>query len=340
MRGIETKKDEAEELASMSVLGHLEELRSRLLRCLAGIAVAVVLSFTFTDALWEFVKQPAKAALIAAGQPPLLMQTQSMEVVTVIWFKLPLVCAVFLASPWVLYQLWAFISPGLYLHERRWAAPFIVGSAGLFIAGGVFGYFMVFRYGLTFLLSVGRGRDVTPGITVTDYFDKFVNVILGVGVSFELPVLDPAAGNVGDCDAWISAAPQQVCHSCHRDRCGSNYSHHGPVQPDASGGAVVRTLLRGHRCGISGDAAARRTRGFEEGTDRNRRWVSCGCGVLVVRAVWPAIDLALAFPGPRKPVASSQAVRIGPCAFAPGQLARASGIISTDDFPGYAAWSL
>jgi sec-independent protein translocase protein TatC len=189
MRRIEAQKEESEELASMSLLGHLEELSSRLLRCLAGIALAVALSFTFTDALWDFVKQPAKAALIAAGQPPQLLQTESMEVLTVIWFKLPLVCAVFLASPWVLYQLWAFISPGLYRHERRWAAPFIAGSAGLFIAGGVFGYFVAFRYGLTFLLSVGRGRDVTPGITVTDYFDKFVNVILGAGVSFELPVL-------------------------------------------------------------------------------------------------------------------------------------------------------
>jgi sec-independent protein translocase protein TatC len=189
MRRIEAQNNEPEELASMSLLGHLEELRSRLLKSLAGIGLAVVLSFTFTDALWDFVKQPAKAALLAAGQPPQLMQTESMEVLTVIWFKLPLVCAVFLASPWVLYQLWAFISPGLYRHERRWAAPFIAGSAGLFIAGGVFGYFVVFRYGLTFLLSVGRGRDVTPGITVTDYFDKFVNVILGVGISFELPVL-------------------------------------------------------------------------------------------------------------------------------------------------------
>jgi sec-independent protein translocase protein TatC len=189
MRRIETQRDESEELASMSLLGHLEELRSRLLRCLAGTALAVVLSFTFTEALWDFVKQPARAALIAAGQPPQLMQTESMEVLTVLWFKLPLVCAVFLASPWALYQLRAFISPGLYRHERRWAAPFIAGSAGLFIAGGVFGYFVVFRYGLTFLMSMGRGRDVTPGITVTDYFDKFVNVILGVGVSFELPVL-------------------------------------------------------------------------------------------------------------------------------------------------------
>jgi sec-independent protein translocase protein TatC len=185
----EAPKIESEELPGMSLLGHLEELRSRVLRCLTGVALAVALSFTFSDPLWDFVKQPAKAALLAAGQPPQLMQTDSMEVLTVLWFKLPLVCAVFLASPWVLYQLWAFIAPGLYRHEKRWAAPFMLGSAGLFIAGGVFGYFVVFRYGLTFLLSVGKGRDVTPGITVTDYFDKFVNVILGVGVSFELPVL-------------------------------------------------------------------------------------------------------------------------------------------------------
>jgi sec-independent protein translocase protein TatC len=192
MRRIGTRterKNESEELTSMPLLGHLEELRSRLLKCLAGIAVAVVLSFTFTDPLWDFVTQPGKAALAAAGEAPKLMQTETMQVVTVIWFKLPLVCAVFLASPWVLYQVWAFVSPGLYRHEKRWAAPFLAGSAGLFIAGGVFGYFVVFRYGLTFLLGVGKGRDVTPGITVSDYFDKFVNVILGVGVSFELPVL-------------------------------------------------------------------------------------------------------------------------------------------------------
>src|ERR1035438_5255706 len=148
MRRIETSNDE-EQLSSMSIMGHLEELRSRLLKCLAGLAVAIAISFTFTDPLWDFVTQPGKAALIAAGQPGRLMQTESMEVLTVVWFKLPLVCALFLASPWVLYQLWAFISPGLYRHERRWAAPFILSSAGLFIAGGLFGYFVAFRYGLT-----------------------------------------------------------------------------------------------------------------------------------------------------------------------------------------------
>ena len=78
-----------------------------------------------------------------------------MESFTIIWFKLPLLCSIFIASPWVLYQVWAFISPGLYKRERRWATPFILTSAGLFIGGGCFAYFVVFRYGLTFLLGIG-----------------------------------------------------------------------------------------------------------------------------------------------------------------------------------------
>jgi sec-independent protein translocase protein TatC len=67
--------------------------------------------------------------------------------------------------------------------------PFVISSAGLFILGGVFAYFVAFRYGLTFLLSIGRGNYVEPMVSITEYFDLFVNVILGVGLVFELPVL-------------------------------------------------------------------------------------------------------------------------------------------------------
>jgi sec-independent protein translocase protein TatC len=98
-------------------------------------------------------------------------------------------CAIFIGSPWVLYQVWAFISPGLYRRERRWAIPFVLFSAGLFILGGFFAYFVAFRYGLTFLLSIGNGNHVEPMVSITEYFDLFVNVILGVGLVFELPVL-------------------------------------------------------------------------------------------------------------------------------------------------------
>src|SRR4029079_8549551 len=72
---------------------------------------------------------------------------------------------------------------------RRWAAPFVVCSAGLFILGGLFGYFVAFRFGLTFLLGLGRDNYITPMVTLTHYFDLFVNVLLGIALIFEMPVL-------------------------------------------------------------------------------------------------------------------------------------------------------
>lgn len=187
-----TANDDDEEddgMLRMSFLEHLEELRSRIIKIIVGIFVAICVSFTFTDPLWNFVVKPAKVALTANGFPPTLAQITPMEAFNVVWFKLPIVCSIFLASPWIVYQVWAFISPGLYRREKRFAIPFVLGTAGLFILGGLFGYFVAFRYGLRFLLSIGVGKDVTTVISVNEYFDMFVNVILGVGLVFELPVL-------------------------------------------------------------------------------------------------------------------------------------------------------
>jgi sec-independent protein translocase protein TatC len=182
--------EEDDGMLRMSFLGHLEELRTRIIRSLMGVAIAFVLSLVYTNALWDFVCRPAVAALKTLGyKEQNLVQIEPMEAFNVIWFKLPVLCAIFLASPWVLYQVWAFISPGLYRHERKWAAPFVLGTAGLFITGGIFAYFVVFRYGLTFLLSIGQGNHVVAMVSITEYFDLFVNVTLGVGLIFELPVI-------------------------------------------------------------------------------------------------------------------------------------------------------
>lgn len=181
--------DHEEDMLRMSFLEHLAELRARLLRALAGLAVAYFLSLTFTDPLWRFVCRPAAQALQALGYPPQLYVFDPIDGFQIIWVKLPIVWAIFLASPWVLYQFWAFIAPGLYRHERRWAGPLLVGSSGLFIAGGVFAYFVVFRYGLTFLLSIAKGNFVVPMVAMDIYFERFVDVVLGVGILFELPVL-------------------------------------------------------------------------------------------------------------------------------------------------------
>ena len=173
----------------MSFLEHLEELRSRIIRALMGIAVAFVASLVFTKPLWNFIKEPAAAALKALGYKPELVAIDPMEQFNVIWFKLPVVCAIFLASPWIFYQIWAFISPGLYRRERRWAVPFVLSSAGLFIMGGLFAYFVAFRFALTFLLGIGHDMDVVPMVSITHYFDLFVDVMLGIGLVFELPIL-------------------------------------------------------------------------------------------------------------------------------------------------------
>ena len=181
--------DEEDGMLRMSFMEHLEELRSRILKCIAGVVVAAILSLAFCQQLWNFVRQPAAEALKSIGYKPDLVAITPMEQFNVIWFKMPIICAIFISSPWILYQVWAFIAPGLYRRERRWAAPFILCSAGLFILGGLFAYFVIFRYALAFLLSIGQGNGVVPMVTINEYFDLFVNVMLGVGLVFEIPVL-------------------------------------------------------------------------------------------------------------------------------------------------------
>ena len=116
-----------------------------------------------------------------------LVAINLMEKFSIIWMWTHLVAAIFLGSPWIIYQVWAFISPGLYKEERRWAVPFILAIAGLFITGGCFAYFIAFRYALVFLLGIEPG--VTPMISIDSYFDTFVDVMLGISAVFEMPVI-------------------------------------------------------------------------------------------------------------------------------------------------------
>jgi sec-independent protein translocase protein TatC len=181
--------EEEKGMLRMSFMEHLEELRARLIRALLGIVVAFLLSLTFCKPLWDVVVAPAVIALKVLHLNPQLVAITPTEQFNVIYLKLPLLVSLFLGSPWVLYQVWAFISPGLYKRERRWAVPFIFCTAGLFISGGCFAYFVVFRFGLEFLLGIGRDIHVAPMVSINEYFDLFVNVTLGVGLVFEMPVI-------------------------------------------------------------------------------------------------------------------------------------------------------
>lgn len=184
-------EDEEEDgMLRMSFMEHLEELRNRIIRALYGLAIAFVFALVFAGKLWDIISDPAVEALKHLHVvPPQLAQLTPMEAFSIIWVKLPLLCSVFIASPWIVYQIWAFIAPGLYRKEKRMALPFVLTTAGLFIGGGCFAYFLAFRYGLEFLLGIGMSNNVRPVVSITEYFDLFVNVTLGVGLVFEMPVL-------------------------------------------------------------------------------------------------------------------------------------------------------
>src|SRR5580658_4067500 len=187
---VDPEDEEEDSMLRMSFMEHLEELRNRIIRALYGLGVAFLFALIFAGKLWDIISDPAVEALKHLHvDPPQLAMLKPMEGFSVIWVELPLLCSVFLASPWIVYQVWAFISPGLYKKERRLALPFVLLTAGLFIGGGCFAYFLAFRYGLEFLLGIGMTNNVRPVVSITEYFDLFVNVTLGVGLVFELPVV-------------------------------------------------------------------------------------------------------------------------------------------------------
>lgn len=178
-----------EDLPSMPLVDHLTELRTRLIRAVAGFAAAYAVSLTFTHPLWKLVCRPAAQALTALGYPPTLYVVDPLDGFNIIWIGLPLVSAAFLSAPWILYQIWAFVAPGLYREERRWAGSFAVAASLLFIGGGIFAYLVLFRYGLTFLLGIGREEGLGAVVSVNLYFGLLINVVLGVAIMFELPML-------------------------------------------------------------------------------------------------------------------------------------------------------
>lgn len=202
--GIPALKSRAE-LPGMSLLEHLEELRKRVLLSLAGIGVGFLVCWHWAEVIYAFVQRPVTAALEANHMPTKLVYLNPTEPFE-LFIKTGIVAGIFLSSPFVLYQVWAFISPGLYRHEKKYIFPFLFSTVALFTAGGAFAYRMVFPAALTFLIE--QGKQFQPMITVSEYTDLFLAVILGLGVVFELPIFFFFLGLFGLVDAgflWRNA---------------------------------------------------------------------------------------------------------------------------------------
>jgi sec-independent protein translocase protein TatC len=174
------------ELPGMSLLEHLEELRKRIIYALVSVVIGFGVAYRFSEQIYRLMEQPIIEALRANGLPEKLVFTNPTEPFN-IYLKIGLIAGLFLASPAILYQVWMFISPGLYRHEKKYILPFLSVTVGLFLAGGYFGYAMVYPKALTFLIE--QGKAFQPMITIGEYTDLFLTVIIGLGMVFELPTI-------------------------------------------------------------------------------------------------------------------------------------------------------
>lgn len=166
----------------MSLIEHLEELRRRIVRAVVAVAVAFLACWGFVKPIADFLARPVYAVL-----PNQKLAFLGVTDPFIMYVKVAALVAVFVASPVVLYQVWRFISPGLYRHERRWAGPFIVLGTLFFVGGGAFAYYVAFPFAVEFLVGVGSEFD--PVITVDRYFRFLLYVVLGLGLMFELPIV-------------------------------------------------------------------------------------------------------------------------------------------------------
>jgi sec-independent protein translocase protein TatC len=172
---------ERAELPGMSLMEHLDELRKRIVHSALYLAVGFIVAWIFKDWLLHFLQRP----LLKIGKT--LVFTHPMDALN-LYLQVALLAGAIIASPFILFQVWLFIAPGLYQKEKRFVWPFMSATIGLFLAGASFGYFYVLP-GAMKILIIDMGHNFTPMITIEDYSSFFLSIILGLGISFELPIL-------------------------------------------------------------------------------------------------------------------------------------------------------
>lgn len=172
---------------TMTLVEHLEELRGRLFKMLLAIVVGAIIGFIFWQPLLNFLLLPLpKVANALPGQGHLLIQKEIGEAF-VIALKLSIAAGIALASPVVMYQLWAFIAPGLTRKEKKYTLPFIFMGGGLFLAGLAVG-FVTLRYPISWLLGFGS-QNFTLLLDANSYFTFVAFFLLAFGIVFELPLV-------------------------------------------------------------------------------------------------------------------------------------------------------
>jgi len=168
----------------MSFLEHLDELRRRLIVSVSALLVGFVVALAFIDRIFGFIMRPLQAVVPNGGK---LIYTEPTEAF-MLYMKIAALVGLFLAAPVILYQLWLFVAPGLYAHEKRLAIPFVLFSTIFFVLGAAFSHFVVFPWAWQFFAQFTTDyMQFTPRIAPT--FSLYVRMLLGLGAVFEMPTL-------------------------------------------------------------------------------------------------------------------------------------------------------
>ena len=178
--------EDKESLPAMGFLDHLEELRRRLVYSAAAVAVGFFACWWKVEKIYDIMQRPIMDALHKNGMSEKLVYLNPTEPFN-LYLKVAALAGLFLTCPFVLYQVWLFISPGLYRNEKRYVIPFMTSTIFLFAAGGYFGFRIVYPAALGFLIDFGK--QFKPMITINEYTSLFLSIILGMGLIFEMPVL-------------------------------------------------------------------------------------------------------------------------------------------------------
>jgi sec-independent protein translocase protein TatC len=175
-------RPDEDELPRMSLLEHLEELRRRLLYSLLAVAAVFVGCWVYVDEIFGWFERPLIRALPEGRKLAVFAPAEAF----LLYFKVAVIAALFIASPIVLYQAWRFIAPGLYRRERLWGATFVAAGSLFFAAGGLFAYYVASPFAIDFL--IGMSQRFEPLIGAEKYVGFELAIILGLGLMFELPI--------------------------------------------------------------------------------------------------------------------------------------------------------
>jgi sec-independent protein translocase protein TatC len=168
----------------MPFMSHLEELRKRLVACAIAVGAGFVVAYIFSERLFQYLVTPLKQVMPEGDH---LIFTNLPEMFFA-YLKVAFIAALFGTAPFIFYQLWLFIAPGLYQKEKKLVLPFVISSTILFVGGALFGYFVVFPFGFKFFIGFSN-EFVKAFPSVKQYLSLSIKLLIAFGLVFELPVV-------------------------------------------------------------------------------------------------------------------------------------------------------